>query len=309
MNRRPFVAIIAATTLLLAACGSSNDPLKPAASGSTSGAAAGSVIVGSADFAESELLAEVYAAALRGKGVTVTRVSGIGKREVYLGALKDGSIDLIPEYNGALLANLLSQKVPEDVNTPEEVFAALGAALPAGVVVLKQSAAEDKDTMTVTRATANKYSLKTIEDLAPVAKDFVVAAAPEFAKRYQGAVGLKSVYGIEFKEQLPLDAGGPLSLSALLKGDAQVADIFSTDSAIVKNDLVSLTDTKNLFLSQNILPLIRKDKATEAVTAALEAVSAALTTENLTAALAKVTLDKKSPSSVAADLLKELGIG
>lgn len=310
MSRRLTLAIAAATALALSACGGGGDPLTPGSGSSgTSGGATSAVIIGSADFPESELLAELYAAALKAKGIQVTRVSGIGKREVYLGALKDGSIDLIPEYNGALLANLLSQKVPEDVNTPDEVYAALGAALPAGLTVLKQAAAEDKDTMTVTRATATKYSLKTIDDLAAVAKDFTVAAAPEFAKRYQGALGLKSVYGVEFKAQLPLDAGGPLSLAALLNGNAQVADIFSTDSAIVKNDLVSLTDTKNLFLSQNILPLIRKDKASPAVTAALEAVSAGLTTEKLTTALAKVTLDKVSATAAAAELLTQVTSG
>ena len=85
--------------------------------------------------------------------------------------------------------------------------------------------------------------------------------------------------------------------------------ISSTDSAIVKNDLVSLTDTKNLFLSQNVLPLIRKDKASPAVTAALEAVSAGLTTEKLTTALAKVTLDKVSASAAAAELLTQVTSG
>ena len=305
MKRRLTLAAIAAT-LLLAACGG-NDPLAPT-TGSNTGAAGTAITIGSADFAESELLAELYAAALKAKGVEVKRTSGIGKREVYVAAIKDGSIDLIPEYNGALLANLLSQKVPEDVNTPDEVYTALAAALPAELKVLKQAAAEDKDTLTVTRDTATKYKLTTIDDLKPVAKDFTLAAAPEFAKRYQGALGLTELYGITFAKQLPLDAGGPLSLAALLKGDAQVANIFSTDSAIVTNDLVSLQDTKNLFLSQNILPLIRANKADATVTAALDAVSAKLTTENLSAALAKVTVDKQSPTVVAADLLKTLGL-
>ena len=131
MSRRLTLAIAAATVLALSACGGGGDPLTPGSGSSgTSGGATSAVIIGSADFPESELLAELYAAALKAKGIQVTRVSGIGKREVYLGALKDGSIDLIPEYNGALLANLLSQKVPEDVNTPDEVYAALGAALP-----------------------------------------------------------------------------------------------------------------------------------------------------------------------------------
>jgi osmoprotectant transport system substrate-binding protein len=217
---------------------------------------------------------------------------------------------MIPEYNGALLAALSpGGTVPEDVSTPEEVLAALQKVLPEGTETLEQSAAEDKDTLTVTSDTASKYNLKTIDDLKPVASQLVLGAGPEFVKRFQGIVGLKSVYGLTFKEFKPLDPGGPLTKAALKKGDIQVANIFSTDSTIETDNLVVLEDTKNLFLAQNVVPLIQSSKVNDDVKSALNEVSQALTTEDLTKYLAEVAVDKKDPATVAKEFLDEKGIG
>ena len=299
---------LTAVTLALAltACGTDSDPLAP--STGTSGAAGGAVTVGSANFPESQLLAEIYSQALEAKGVKVTRKFNIGAREVYLKALQDGSISLLPEYNGALLASLSSGGVPEGVSSPADVLAALKKVLPAGTEVLEQATAEDKDTLTVTADTATKNNLKTIEDLKAVAPTLVAGGGPEFAERYQGLKGLESVYGVKFKEFKPLDAGGPLTVNALKDGDIQVANIFSTDSSIVANKFVVLEDPKNLFLSQNIIPLLRSEANNATVTGALNAVSAKLTTEKLTSYLAQVQVDKKDITVVAKAFLTENGL-
>lgn len=302
MKRRTLIgaALAAGATLTAAACGSGGDPLAAETTSASAGAsAAGSIIIGSADFPESQLIAEMYAQVLEAKGVEVTRQFNIGAREVYLKALDDGSIDLLPEYNGALLAALSDGGAPEGVSTPDDVLGALKKVLPAGTEVLEQSAAEDKDTLSVTKETAAKYDLKSIEDLAPVAGELVAGAGPEFQERYQGLVGLKELYGVTFKEFQPLDAGGPLTVGALADGTIQVGNVFSTDSAITTNGFVVLEDTKNLFLAENILPLIRSSKNDQTVTDALNAFSAVLTTENLTEYLAKVQVDKQSPATVA----------
>ena len=172
-----------------------------------------------------------------------------------------------------------------------------------GTQTLEQSAAEDKDTLTVTSATASKYSLKTIDDLKPVAGKLTLGAGPEFAKRFQGILGLKSEYGLTFKEFKPLDPGGPLTKAALKKGDIQVANIFSTDSTIVTDKLVVLDDTKNLFLAQNVVPVIESSKVDSKVEKAANDVSAALTTEDLVKYVAEVTVDKKDPATVAKEFL------
>ncbi|MBB2900026.1 osmoprotectant transport system substrate-binding protein [Kineococcus radiotolerans] len=310
MNRRSLLglALAGSLTAALTACGGGEDPL---ATGDTSTGAAtdtAAVIVGSANFPESELLAEMYAQVLEKSGVEVQRKFNIGAREVYLKALQDGSIDLLPEYNGALLAALSDGGAPEGVSAPEDVLGALKEVLPEGTEVLEQSAAEDKDTLSVTAETASKYSLKTIEDLAPVAGELVCGAGPEFQERYQGLVGLKELYGVQFKEFRPLDAGGPLTVGALADGTIQVGNIFSTDSAITTNGFVVLEDTKQLFLAENILPLIRSEKNTPEITEALDGLSAKLTTENLTKFLAQVQVDKKSSAAVATAFLTELGL-
>jgi len=296
------LAAVVAAVLPLSACG--GNPTAGGGSGDTK-----TITIGSANFPENELLAEIYAQALEAKGVKVNRKFNIGARELYLKALKDGSIDMLPEYNGALLAALSPNgTVPNDISTPDEVYTALQKVLPPGIKTLPQAAAEDKDTLTVTAATASKYSLKTIDDLKPVASKLVLGGGPEFKSRYQGVVGLKKLYGLTFKEFKPLDPGGPLTKAALKKGDIQVANIFSTDSTITTDHLVVLDDTKNLFLAQNIVPIIRASKETANVKNAVDQVSKALTTEDLTKYLAEVQVDKKDSATVAKQYLSDKGI-
>lgn len=301
-NRLTAAAAIA-VLLPLSACG--GDPTSTTASSGDSS----TITVGSANFPENELLAEIYSQALEAQDLSVQRKFNIGARELYLKALEDGSIDLLPEYNGALLAALSPKgEVPKSVNTPEEVYDELQKVLPEDTQTLPQSAAEDKDTLSVTQETAAKYDLKTIEDLKPVAGRLSVAAGPEFDKRFQGIIGLKQVYGVTFKEFKALDPGGPLTKAALAKGNVDVANIFSTDSAIKTENLVVLEDTKNLFLAQNVLPLIKKDKVNGKVESALNEVSETLTTEDLTNYLAKVQVDKQDPASVAKEFLTDKGL-
>lgn len=132
------------------------------ASDTPSRADTSTIIVGSADFPESQLLATIYAKALSAKGIqTETRLS-IGSREVYMPALLDGSIDLLPEYAGATLSYLDKQAT---AHSPADVATALKAALPEGISMLTPSGAQNSDILAVTKATADKYNLKTIEDL------------------------------------------------------------------------------------------------------------------------------------------------
>lgn len=303
-RRTVVVSALAAAGLALSACGG-GDALAPAATPSTS-AVADTIVIGSANFPESVLLAQMYASALEAKGVKVSTKLNIGSRETYIPALKDGSIDLLPEYNGALLSYY--SKVPKATDS-QGVYDELKGVLPKELMLLEQSAAQDKGTLTVTKATAAKYSLVTIADLAGKSQDLVVGAAPEFRTRRAGLVGLKDVYGLTFKEFKPLDTGGPLTLKSILDGNVDLGNLYSTDPAIVINDLVVLQDPKNLYLSQNILPVITASKATPTVIAALNALSAKLTTEGVTAELKKVTIDKMDPAVVAKAWVEANGLG
>ncbi len=312
------VLTAAASALVLSACGSSSggSPLSggtsstssAAGSSSTGTTSGGSITVGSANFPENVLLAEIYAGALKAKGVKVNEKLNIGSREVYIPALKDGSIDLIPEYNGTLLSYINKGKTTTTPSGSDAVYAALKSALPQGLSLLTQSTAEDKDTIAVTKATAAKYHLASIADLAPVASKLSIGAGPEFKDRQTGLLGLKSVYNVVFKTFKPLDAGGVLTVRALSSGSVDAANVFSTDSAIKTKGFVVLSDPKNLFLAENIVPVLTASKVTPTVTATLNAVSAKLTTAVLTDLVSKVQVDKQDSVKVADAFLSSNGL-
>jgi osmoprotectant transport system substrate-binding protein len=268
------------------------------------GGDAGSIVVGSANFPENQLLAEIYAGALEKSGVTVTKKLNIGSRETYIPALQDGSIDLIPEYTGVLLSYFDQQAT---ATSSDDVYAALPGVLPASLIVLKMSTAEDKDAVVVTKATAAKNKLTTIADLAPVAGTMVLGGPPEWATRSTGVPGLEKVYGLKFKEFKALDTAGPLSVNALKNGQVDAVNLFTTQSAITENDFVVLEDPKSLFAAQNVVPLINKEKATDEVKKALDAVSAKLDTDTLRDLVAKVEVEKADAADVAAEFLKTIG--
>jgi osmoprotectant transport system substrate-binding protein len=305
MNRRWIPAALFATAALaLTACGGSDGGGGPLATGGDSSpAASDTIVVGSANFQENVLLAEIYAGALSAKGVKVEKKLNIGSRETYIPGLEDGSIDLIPEYSGVLL-----QYFKKDATqvTSDDVYGALKTAVPAKLTVLDQSTAEDKDALVVTQETATKNNLKSIGDLK--GKNFTLGAASEFKTRPTGVPGIKDKYGVTFKSFKSLDAGGPLTINALKKGTIQVANIFSTDPNIPANNWVELQDPNNLFAAQNVLPLINKAKANPTVTQTLNAVSAKLTTPVLAEEVKKVVLDKEDPESVAKDWLSSNGL-
>jgi osmoprotectant transport system substrate-binding protein len=298
----------AVAALALAACGANNNPTAPPAGGgggsTGSAGGGGSITVGSADFSESQVLGEIYAGAIKAKGVTVTSKPNIGSRDVYIKALQDGSIDIVPEYTGSLLTFLKGTAPSQE---PDAVYTALKQTLPAGLVVLDKSTAEDKNSMVVTKDTQAKYSLKSIADLAAHQADITVAAPPEFQTRQQGLVGLKSEYSFTPANFLPLK--GAAIVNALKNGQAQAANIFSTDPSIPANGFVTLEDPKLLFGSDNVVPLIRKDKVNDTITAALNAVSAKIDTATLTDLVEQVDVDKKDASAVAKDFLAKNGLG
>jgi len=309
LPRRPAVVVLAAVSALtLAACGGGGDPLASGGgSGQQSGGdAAQTIVVGSANFPESQILAEIYAQALSAKGVTIEKRLSIGSRETYMPGLEDGSIDLIPEYTGVLLQYFNKDATETE---PDAVYTALQAALPDTLTVLERSEAEDKDGVVVTRETATRLNAKSIADLAPNCGTLVFGGAPEFQTRPDGIPGIAETYGCTFASYQSLDAGGPLTVSALSGGDIQAANLFTTDASIETNDFVVLEDPENNFAAQNVLPLINKAKATDNVKATLNAISAKLTTEGLTKLNAEADGDAKpSPEAVAKNWLSQNGL-
>ena len=308
--RRAFSGLAAGLGLAMAlsACGGSSDPLSnaPATSSGASGEAT-SLVVGSADFPESQILAELYTGALNAAGVTATTKPNIGSREVYIKAVQDGSVDVIPDYSGNLLLHVDKAATAESA---EDIAAALPDKLPDGLAVLEPSEAENKDAMVVTKATAEKYQLKSIEDLAKVCSEIAVGAPATFAERAYGLPGLKENYNCVPKKLEPFsDGGGPLTLKALLEDQVQVVDIYTTTPSIADNDLVVLEDPKNNFIAQQVIPLYNEAKMTDKAKEALNNVSSMLTTEDLINLNRAVSGDQKQGAKEAADAwLKEKGL-
>ncbi|MET9366456.1 ABC transporter substrate-binding protein [Streptomyces griseoflavus] len=306
-TRHTGVAAVALTAAaaLLAGCSSDDDPDNPLAGEK---AEAGTVVVGSNNFAESTLLADIYGEALRAKGLKVTYKHNIGSRETTYGLMKNGSITVLPEYNGSLLAYLDPEAGQESAQAVNE---AVKAKLDKKLTLLESSPAENKDSVSLNAATAKKYGLtaeSTLADLKDSAPDLVIGGSPEFQTRQQGLKGLEAVYGLKFKSFKALDAGGPLTQAALTGNEVQAADVFTTDPAIVKENFVVLKDPENLFGFANVTPLVHKDALPQEGVDALNAVSAKLDTETLLDLDAQIQLEKKDPLDVAKAWLKSAGL-
>jgi osmoprotectant transport system substrate-binding protein len=303
------MAAVGATVaaLLLAGCGGGGDPLgqQSSAAPSASGGASGPIVVGSASFTESTILAEIYSQALAAKGIESSTKLNIGSREVYIKALQDSSISVVPEYTGNLL-----QFVDADTTakSAEEVEAALPEALPDGLEVLKSSTAVDQDVYVVSKKFSEENGVTSIADLAKIPEGVTVAGFSELEQRDYGPKGLTSVYNVKVKEFKPFDSA-ELMAGELNKGNVDVADLFTTASAISRNQLVQLEDPQQMILPQNVIPLVRSEVGQNSTaTAALDAVQAALTTEDLIALNSKVDDDRQDPDQVAKDWLTSKGL-
>jgi osmoprotectant transport system substrate-binding protein len=314
MNRRLRSALAAATVPAalatgLAACSSSSHSASTATTtkGSSAATAAsggtGSLIIGSADFTEDELLADIYADALQAKGVSVTKKLNIGERAVYWKAMQDGSINFIPEYNGSLLYYLVPTATAKSTAA---VDAALAGTLGDHFTVMNPAPAQDSDTVTVAKATAEKYHLSSIADLAPVASKLTFGAPAAFQTRADGIPALKKVYGVDFGTFTALSAGGTVTVTALRDGTIEAGDIFSTDPSFAKYGFVALTDPKNEFAAQNVTPVVASDKVTPTIESAVNAVSAKLTTTILAALDAEVGTG--DPNATAQKWLASVGL-
>ena len=306
-SRIAAVLIASAAAVSLTACGSakasSGNPLAPKVS-----ASAGSVVIGSNNFAESTVLADIYGVTLKAQGIKVTYKYNIGSREVTYGLLKNGDIQLMPEYNGALLAYLNKNATPSSTADTDTELSGL---LAPGLEVLAPAPAQDRDSLTVNASTAAKYHLtssSTIADLVPYESDLTLGAAPEFQTRQEGLIGLAAEYNLKFKAFKALDAGGPLTEGALKADNIQVGDIFTTDTSISADGWITLQDPKNLFGYQNIIPVGQKSVLTPTVTAALNAVSAKLTTADLLQLDTQTGAKGADPLTVATAWLKSVGL-
>ncbi len=307
LTRRSAIALASGLALTLTACGSEDPTASPEAESGGGGGTASTVVVGSFAFPESEILGEIYAQALTAGGMEVQTKFNIGPRQQTIPALQGGEINVMPEYNGNLLAYYNTEYTER---TTEDVDAALTEAISADKLrVLDSAEAEDKDAYVVTKETADANNLTEIGDLSAL-EPFTLGASPQFAELGYGIPGLADTYGVSDVKFRPIeDFGGPDTVKALVDDSVQVADIFTTSPAIVSEDLVVLEDPENLISAQNVIPLVAESVYTEELADVLNKVSAELTTEDLIALRERVEGDGQTSASVAAEeWLEEKGL-
>jgi osmoprotectant transport system substrate-binding protein len=298
--------MLAALALLLAACGglSSDDN---GSSGQPSGAAdKGEVRIGVVDFTEQHILTQIYGQTLQDAGYKVTYQT-VASRELADPALFSGKLDMLIEYAGSMLiylkgeANSDADKVLSELKTKLE---------PEQVTALDQAPMADQNALTVTQATSSKYNMKTISEMSKVSPQLVFGGPPECRERDTCYKGLQSVYGVKFKSFESLNQGA-IKYRALLNNQIQVALSFTTDGIIAKEKLVLLQDDKGLFPADHAIPVVRNDylsKAGDEFRNLVNKVSAAVTTEEITALNAKVDIDTQDADKVATQWLKDKGL-
>lgn len=303
--KRSLIAVgVTFAAFALAACGGTSDPLgeaSPSQPSEPSSVATAPIVVGSADFTESKILAEIYSQALKAKGVESSTKLGIGSREIYIKALQDQSISAVPEYTGNLLVNFDPNAT---ATTADEVEEALPSALPSDLKILKPSAAVNQDVYVVTKDFSAQHGITSLEDLKKIASTSTLGGPPELEKRRYGPPGLEEIYGAKFKAFVPYPKYPP-KISDLDNNKIQVATFFTTDAVIADKGYVQLEDPQSMILPQNVVPLVRSDVANNATAvAALDAVQAALTTVELMQLDKKVDSEHEDPEQVAAEWLK-----
>lgn len=267
--------------------------------------------IASFDFPESELLAHIYGTALRANGYPVRILPNVGSRELVQPSLSRGLVDMVPEYAGSLLSFLsLGRNLGgPDVGTTHR---ALADALEASdLIALAPAPAQDANAIVVTRGLAERYGLATISDLARVAPDLRFGGPAECPARPFCLAGLAKTYGMRFREFIPLDTGGSLTRQALQARQIDVALLFTTDPSLTKDDLVALVDDRHLQPAENVTPIVRRgslDRFGHAVAAAIDRVSARLTTVWLRELNRLVAFEGRTAASVADEWLRFQGL-
>ncbi|MBH1934949.1 ABC transporter substrate-binding protein [Streptomyces sp. AV19] len=294
----------------LAGCG---DSLEESGGGSTK-SGRGSLVIGSASFTESKVLAEIYAGLLKDAGYS-TSIKTVDARELYEPALEKGQIDVVPEY-AATLAEFLNKK-RNGMDAPQVASADPAATVkalrklaePRGLKVLDPGRAVDQNAFAVTRDFAEEHRLKSLSDLGRAKVPVRLAAGDECSRRPFCEPGLEKTYGIDVTAIDPLEVGSTQAKQAVKSGKDQMVLTTTTDATLEQFGLVVLKDDKNLQNSDNVLPVVNARKAgSQQVVDALGKLNRVLTTEDLTTLNKKVDTERLKPADVAERYLKDKGL-
>jgi len=268
------------------------------------------VTMGSKNFTEQKVLGEIYAQALTAAGYDVSTQLNLCDEKTALKALEGGDISAYPEYTGTALLSFFgvtADKLPNDEATAYEEAKAGFAKK--NLTALPPTPFVSSNEVAVTKETADKYKLKTISDLEPVAGQLTLYGSPECRQRLDCLLGLEQVYGLKFKKFVPVDIA--LRHEVLKKGQADVSIVFTTDPQNKREGFVLLEDDKGMFPPYNSTLVVRNDvieKAGPDFAKTVDMASKGLTDEVMQELNARVDLDKQTPADVAGQYLQESGL-
>lgn len=265
------------------------------------------VVVASKPFAESYLLAEMFAQLLEARGFAVDRRPGLGATEIAFRALRTGDIDVYPEYTGTGLVAILGETPRAD---PAAVLQRVRSAFRErwGVAWLAPLGFQNTYAVAVRRETAERYDLRTLSDLAGVSDGLVGGFSPDFIGREDGLPGIRERYGLELSGTRSLLQS--VKYQALAEGEVDVIDGYSTDGQIARYDLVVLEDNRAFFPAYEAAALVSRRLWEElpGAVAALTELSGVLSAEYVRELNRRIEVDGEEVSTVAADALEEVGV-
>ncbi|MFI4990852.1 MAG: glycine betaine ABC transporter substrate-binding protein [Solirubrobacterales bacterium] len=299
----------------LAACGSSSSSSSSSAGTTTSssgaagrpGAGKPAVTIGDKNFAEENILGQLYAQALSAKGFNITLKPNVGSSEIIFKELTSGQLDMYPEYTGALLS-AVAQQTKEPASAEAAYKEAQTFVEPKGLTLLEKTPFYDSNALIALPAYASENHLSSIADLKPLGKKVKLGGAPEFTTRFEGSIGLKKEYGV-VPTFVPVSI--ELSYKAIEGGQVNVQSVFSTDGQLLGGKFKVLADPKHVFGFQNVAPIVNKkvlDVEGPAFAETINKVSALLTIPAIQQMNKAVSIDKQSASSVAEQFLKANGL-
>jgi osmoprotectant transport system substrate-binding protein len=312
-GRHPFrvlVALLAALSLLGAACGDDDDT-ESGDSGQSDGGGAPpegpAISIGAQDFGESAILAEVYRQALDDQGFDVSIQTVGGFRDLLFGAFDSGDVNLAPDYVASEL-EFLNENAGEATGDVDETFDLLLPRLEdRGLTGLDPSAAVDTNAFVVTQETADANGLETLSDLAENGADLKLGAPQDCETNPFCIPGLQDVYGLDMSGNFtPLDPG--VVLTSLQEGAIDVGLLFSTDGRIASEGLVLLEDDQHMLAADNVFPVLSQelvDAYGDDLTSVLDGISGELTTDDLTELNKRYDVDKEDADAIAEDWLSE----
>jgi osmoprotectant transport system substrate-binding protein len=296
---RTLGAALLAFALLAAACGGDDEPGEGP-----------DVVIGSFGFSESEIIGEIYRQALEAEGFTVSHKAQLGSREAVVNpALRSGEINVVPEYIGSGLEVTFGGEPSADSIATRDALREEWEK--EGFTVLDFTPAQDKNGIVVTADTATSLGLAKISDLGGRSESLTFGGPSECPVRPRCIGGLQSVYGLTFGDFKALDTGGPLTVEALAGGEIDVALLFTSDGVIAARGFVLLEDDQGLQPAENIAPVLSQelvDSYGAGLTDVLNAVSGALTQEDLTELNKRVGYDGESAADMARQWLQDNGL-